>query len=409
MAASHAVRSPGSPPARRYRVCVVLGTRPEAIKLAPVVRALERHPDRFDPLVITTSQHREMLAQAMAAFQLAPHHDLGLTHANQTLAEFTARAVIALTETFASLRPDVVLVQGDTSTVVSAVLAAFYQGIPLGHVEAGLRSGDMRRPFPEEANRRIASVATDMHFCPTETARLNLLHEGISDHDIHLTGNTIVDALQSVPRRDRFDDPRLDQVDWAASRILLATVHRRENLGDNLRGICEALRQVARARPDVRVVIPVHLNPKVREVVFEELAANPSFLLLDPLSYPDLLEVMRRSVFILTDSGGIQEEAPAFRKPVLILRTVTERPEVVLSGFGRLVGTEADQIVACALELLDDPAAVRAMTGGDNPFGDGHAAERIVEVLWERLRTGRMFATPDPRPPVPLPVGGAPA
>lgn len=405
MADPHAAPAAGTSVTRRFRVCVVLGTRPEAIKLAPVIRALERRPDQFTPLVITTSQHREMLAQAMAAFGLTADHDLGLTHANQTLAEFTARAVIALTETFSSLRPDAVLVQGDTSTVVSAVLAAFYQGIPLGHVEAGLRSGDMRRPFPEEANRRIASVATDMHFCPTETARLNLLHEGISDRDIYVTGNTIVDALQSVPRRERFDDRRLDQVDWAARRVLLATVHRRENLGENLRSICEALRRVARERPDVHVVIPVHLNPKVREVVFQELGGEAAFTLLDPLSYPDLLEVMRRCAFILTDSGGIQEEAPAFRKPVLILRTVTERPEVVLSGFGRLVGTATDTVVASALELLDDPMAVQAMTGGENPFGDGHAAERIAEILGERLHSGRRFATPDPRPPVPLPVG----
>ncbi len=397
---------PSISPSPRHRVCVVLGTRPEAIKLAPVVRALERYPARFEPLVITTSQHREMLAQAMASFDLTPDHDLGLTHANQTLAEFTARAVIALTETFSNLRPDVVIVQGDTSTVVSAVLAAFYQGIPLGHVEAGLRSGDMRRPFPEEANRRIASVATDMHFCPTEHARLNLLHEGVSSRDIYVTGNTIVDALQSVPRRDQFDDTALEAVDWSNRRVLLATVHRRENLGDNLHNICTALRRVVEARPDVHVVIPVHLNPKVREVVHQELGTHSSFTLLDPLSYPDLLEVMRRCAFILTDSGGIQEEAPAFQKPVLILRTVTERPEVVLSGFGRLVGTHPETVIANTLELLDDAAAVRAMTGGENPFGDGHAAERIAEILWERLSSGRKFATPDPRPPVPLPVSG---
>lgn len=395
-------------PARRYRICVVLGTRPEAIKLAPVVRALERFPGRFSPIVLTTSQHREMLAQALAAFDLAPHHDLGLTHANQTLAEFTARAVIALTESFAGLRPDLVLVQGDTSTVVSAVLAAFYQGIPLGHVEAGLRSGDMRRPFPEEANRRIASVATDIHFCPTELARRHLLHEGIPEQDIYVTGNTVVDALRSVPRRDQFDDPALNALAWAGHRILLATVHRRENLGANLRGLCAALRQIAAARPDVRIVIPVHLNPRVREVVFAELSDHPGFLLLDPLSYPDLLEVMRRSVLVLTDSGGMQEEAPALRKPVLILRTVTERPEVVQSGFGRLVGTDPGEVTAAALALLDDPAALAAMTAGSNPFGDGHASTRIVEILWERLRTGRQFATPDPRPTSVLRRAGAP-
>jgi len=372
--------------------------------MAPVIRALERHPERFEPLVITTSQHREMLAQALAAFHITPQHDLGLTHANQTLAEFTSHAVIALTGTFARLRPDLVLVQGDTSTVVSAVLAAFYQGIPLGHIEAGLRSGDMRRPFPEEANRRIASVATDMHFCPTETARQHLLHEGVSPHDIYVTGNTVVDALLSVPRRDRFDDAHLDAIPWSSKRILLATVHRRENLGDNLHHICAALRQIAEGRPDVHVIIPVHLNPKVREVVFQELRAHPAFSLLDPLTYPDLLEVMRRSALILTDSGGIQEEAPAFKKPVLILRTVTERPEVVLSGFGRLVGTDPAAVVANTFDLLDHPAVVEGMTSGENPFGDGHAADRIVEILWERLSAGRGFATPEPRPAPTLPV-----
>lgn len=399
----------GLPSPRPFRVCVVLGTRPEAIKLGPVVRALRARPDRFEPLVITTSQHREMLAQAMAAFDLVADHDLGLTHANQTLAEFTTRAIMALTGTFAELRPDIVLVQGDTSTVVSAVLAAFYQGIPLGHVEGGLRSGDMRRPFPEEANRRIASVATDMHFCPTETARQNLLREGISDHDIYVTGNTVVDALLSMPRRERFDDPGLDAVDWQGRRVLLATVHRRENLGANLLHICAALRQITREQPDVHMVIPVHLNPRVRQVVHEELGRDPAFSLLDPLTYADLLEVMRRSEFILTDSGGIQEEAPACRKPVLILRTVTERPEVVLAGFGRLVGTETHDVVGNALELLDDPAVVDGMTSGENPFGDGQAAERIAGILWERLSSGRRFATPEPRPPVPLAVSGAPA
>lgn len=393
----------GAPP-KTFRACVVLGTRPEAIKLAPVIRELQRHPDRFETLVLTTSQHRQMLAQALDAFHITPSHDLGLTHANQTLAEFTARAVIALTESFAALRPDVVIVQGDTSTVVSAVLAAFYQGIPVAHVEAGLRSGDMRRPFPEEANRRIASVATDQHFCPTEAARRNLLHEGVSAHDIYVTGNTIVDALQSMERQEIFDEPGLDEVPWLTKRILLATVHRRENLGAELRDICTALRTIVHERPDTHIVIPVHLNPRVREVVFAELGDHPDFSLLNPLSYPDLLEVMRRSVLVLTDSGGIQEEAPALQKPVLILRTVTERPEVVLAGFGRLVGTEPRTIVANALELLDDPDTVHTMTAGANPFGDGHASERITEILWQRLSTGRQFATPETRPPVPLPV-----
>lgn len=380
-----------------YRICIVLGTRPEAIKLAPVIRTLRAQPDRFEPVVMTTSQHREMLAQALAAFDLIPDYDLGLTHANQTLAEFTAHAVIALTRSFAELKPEMLLVQGDTSTVVAAVLAAFYQGIPVGHVEAGLRSGDMRRPFPEEANRRIASVATDLHFCPTATARANLLREGLSEHDIFITGNTIVDALMSIAPHRSFDDDALHTVDWDRP-VLLATVHRRENLGANLADVCAALKAITTLRPRVQIVIPVHLNPRVREVVFQMLGETSGVFLTQPLSYPDILEVMRRSTLVLTDSGGIQEETPALAKPVLILRTVTERPEVVSSGFGKLVGTSQAEILTQTLNLLDNPDARAAMTSGANPFGDGRASERIAEIIWRRFQSGKPFATAEPRP-----------
>lgn len=367
------------------RVCLVVGTRPEVIKMAPVLRALEQRPEAFAPILITTAQHREMLAQALAAFDLTPAIDLGLTHHNHTLAEFTSSALMALTETFAELRPDLLLVQGDTSTVVSAVLAAFYQGIPVGHIEAGLRSGDMRRPFPEEANRRIASVATDLHFAPTERARQNLLHEGLPARDIFVTGNTVVDALHSLPRVARFENRALESVRWQDRRVILATVHRRENLGEDLRQICGALRDLTEQHPGVEVVFPVHLNPAVRAVVFEVLQDVPRVTLVDPLGYRDLLEVERRSYFFITDSGGIQEEAPAMRKPVLIVRTVTERPEVVEAGFGQLVGTDRGTLFAAASTLLRDPSAYAAMTRGINPFGDGHAAERIVRILAERF------------------------
>jgi len=383
---------------RRFRVAIVLGTRPEAIKLAPVVRALNAWPELFETVVIATSQHREMLAQAMAAMEIAPDVDLGLTHANRTLAEFTAHAMLALTQCLADLRPDLLLVQGDTSTVASAVLAAFYQSIPIGHVEAGLRSGDMHRPFPEEANRRIASVATDLHFAPTELARDHLLHEGTPPGDVYVTGNTVVDALASVPPRLHFDDPALDQVDWARKRVLLVTVHRRESLGENLHGLCEAFRRILATHPDTHVVFPVHMNPRVREVVFADLRSEPGVTLLEPLSYPDLLEVMRRSYLVLSDSGGIQEEAPSMRKPILILRTVTERPEVVESGFGRLVGTEPDDVVRAASELLGDEGLYHEMVSGTNPFGDGRAAERIVQAIVERF---------DLRMPSQIAAGGA--
>jgi UDP-N-acetylglucosamine 2-epimerase (non-hydrolysing) len=376
--------SPGRAARARFRIAIVLGTRPEAIKMAPVVRELERRGEAFQPMVIATSQHREMLAQAMTAMDLRADLDLGLTHTNRTLAEFTAHALLALTQCFADVQPDLLLVQGDTSTVVSAALAAFYQSVPIGHVEAGLRSGDMHRPFPEEANRRIASVATDLHFAPTERARHNLLREGIPPRDIYVTGNTVVDALEGIAPRSRFDDATLNTIDWSR-RVVLVTVHRRESLGEHLHALCGAFRRLLSRHPEVQIVFPVHLNPRVREVVFADLRDVPNMALLEPLSYPDLLEVMRRSHFVMSDSGGIQEEAPSFRKPILILRTVTERPEVVDAGFGRLVGTDPDVVMAAASQLLADDASYRRMVSGANPFGDGRASERIANVIAERF------------------------
>jgi UDP-N-acetylglucosamine 2-epimerase (non-hydrolysing) len=390
-----------TPSSRRHRVAIVLGTRPEAIKLAPVIQALERRSDLFEPIIVATSQQREMLAQAMHAFHLTPQIDLGLTHANQTLADFTARALIALTECFRKEQPDLLLVEGDTSTVIAAALAAFYNGVPIGHVEAGLRSGDLRRPFPEEVNRRMASCVTDIHFAPTQRARENLLAERVASEHIYVTGNTIVDALASIRHDGVFDDPLLNRIAWENKQVILATVHRRENLGQNLRNVCAAFRRLVELHPDVEIVIPVHLNPHVRAIVFEELKGVAGINLLEPLEYPDLIEVMRRSVLVLTDSGGIQEEAPAMKKPVLILRTVTERPEVVESGFGRLVGTDRKMIVEEASHILTDPVAYRAMISGENPFGDGHAAERIVEIITQRFKTGKVFAAPVVDAPVP--------
>lgn len=388
----------GSP---KHRIAVVLGTRPEAIKMAPVIQELRRRSDRFETILITTSQQRELLAQAMHAFSLSPDIDLGLIHADQTLADFTARALIALTGTFREVKPDLLLVQGDTSTVIAAALAAFYHGVPIGHVEAGLRSGDARRPFPEEVNRRMASCVTDIHFAPTERARRNLQAEQVPDEHIYVTGNTIVDALASIRHDGVFDDADLNALEWDSRQIILATVHRRENLGQNLRNVCAAFRRLVETHPNTEIVIPVHLNPHVREIIFAELRGAPGITLLEPLEYPDLIEAMRRSVLVLTDSGGIQEEAPVMRKPVLILRDVTERPEVVDSGFGKLVGTDRDRIVEEASHILSDPVAYRAMISGGNPFGDGHAATRIVDILAERFRTGRLFAAPVVDAPVP--------
>lgn len=368
----------------KYRVCVIVGTRPEAIKMAPVILELAQHRHVIDTMVVTTAQHREMLSQALDAFGIKPHVDLGLMSAKQALADFTARAMLALSSCFAETRPDLVLVQGDTTTVLCAALAAHYLGIPVGHVEAGLRSGNLRNPFPEELNRRLASVVADLHFAPTETARENLLREGIPDDRIVVTGNTIVDALRRMPRKASFDDPRLNALPWEKRRFVLCTVHRRENLGEPLANICRALGELASMHTDTHFVFPVHLNPHVRDVVFDELSGMPRVELLDPLGYADLLELLRRSEFAMTDSGGIQEECPSLGKPVLILRKNTERPEVVASGFGRVVGTETLSIVDAATLLLDDVREIEKMTAGENPFGDGMAAPRIVQTIMRR-------------------------
>lgn len=389
--------------ARKHRIAIVLGTRPEAIKMAPVIHELRRRDAQFETIVISTSQQREMLAQAMHACRIPadPEHDLGLTHENQTLANFTAHALLALTEKFRKIQPDLLLVQGDTSTVISAALAAFYNGVPIGHVEAGLRSGDSRRPFPEEVNRRMASCVTDIHFAPTERARANLLAERVAEEHIYVTGNTIVDALAQLRHDGVFDDPALNTLGWDSKRVILATVHRRENLGQNLRDVCAAFRRLVELHRDVEIVFPVHLNPYVREIVYADLREVPGVTLLEPLEYADMIEVMRRSVLVMTDSGGIQEEAPAMHKPVLILRTVTERPEVLEAGFGRLVGTDRELIVTEASRILSDPAVYRCMTSGQNPFGDGQAARRIVDIIAERFRLGRLFAAAVVDSPVP--------
>ncbi|MGE3616359.1 MAG: non-hydrolyzing UDP-N-acetylglucosamine 2-epimerase [Gemmatimonadales bacterium] len=372
----------------------MVGTRPEAIKMAPVVRELDRRSGSFEPVVITTSQQREMLAQALGAFDLDPDVDLGLTHTNRTLAQFTAQALLALTNGLQSIRPDLLMVQGDTSTVVAAALAAFYNGIPIGHVEAGLRSGDLRRPFPEEANRRMATAVTDLHFAPTERARQNLLVERVPDRDIVVTGNTIVDAIRSIRSGRGFAEPALEQIDWERRRVVLVTTHRRESLGDSLHGVCRALKHLVNRHPDLQLVFPVHLNPKVQEVVLPELDGHDRIALLPPLDYGDVVEVMRRSVLILTDSGGIQEEAPSVETPVVILREVTERPEVVESGFGVLVGTDPDRIVATVDRLLGDEAARQRMTSGPNPFGDGRASERIADALLDFFSRRDRFPEP---------------
>jgi UDP-N-acetylglucosamine 2-epimerase (non-hydrolysing) len=368
----------------RFHIAIVIGTRPEVIKMAPVVAELRRRPAEFDVTIITTAQHREMLTQALDAFDLSADIDLGLMHPEQLLPEFTARALVALTNCFAEIEPDLVLVQGDTNTVLAASLAASYERIPVAHVEAGLRSGDCQNPFPEEMNRRLATTVATLHFAPTDLARRNLLREGVAPESIVLTGNTIVDALHAVPRLVHFDESNLDAIPWGERRVILTTVHRRESFGEPLSEVCRALADLVERYDDVHVVLPVHLNPRVRETVLAILSGCPRVDLFQPLGYADFLEVVRRSVFVMTDSGGVQEECPSLLKPVLVLREKTERPEVLAAGFGKLVGTRRPNVFAAASHLLDHPEVIEHMVAGENPFGDGCAAQRIVDAIARR-------------------------
>jgi UDP-N-acetylglucosamine 2-epimerase (non-hydrolysing) len=361
------------------RILLIFGTRPEAIKMAPVVRALKEHP-QIDVVTCVTAQHRQMLDQVLEWFQITPDHDLDLMRPGQTLAGLTARALEALTQTIEQVQPDTVLVQGDTTTAMTAALAAFYLQIPVGHIEAGLRTHDIYNPFPEEVNRHLISVMASLHFAPTSAARSALLAEGVKPESVHLTGNTVIDALKwtaAQPHQLNLGLP----LDQPGERLVLITGHRRESFGPGFEAICQALRQIAGRNPSVRLVYPVHLNPNVQEPVYRILDRIERVHLIDPLPYPDFVHLMARSTLIITDSGGIQEEAPALGKPVLVMRNTTERPEAVDAGTARLVGTDTQTIVAETERLLRDEDAYMAMANAISPFGDGHAAEHIVDVL----------------------------
>jgi UDP-N-acetylglucosamine 2-epimerase (non-hydrolysing) len=369
----------------RHKIVTIVGTRPEVIKMAPVVSEVERRSSEFEHLLVTTSQHREMLFPALDLLGMKPDINLDLMQENQTLGSFASRSLSALTALFGDMKAHMILVQGDTTTVMTAALAAFYLGVRVGHVEAGLRSFQKRNPFPEEINRRIAACVTDLHFAPTERARDNLLREGVSPEDVFVTGNTIVDALQSIPPISVFSNQQLAGIDYDGRRILLVTAHRRENHGPNLKSICKALQMLATTLKNVEIIFPVHLNPNVRVAVYEALGQTPGIHLTEPLSYSDLLGVMSRCYLILTDSGGIQEEAVSFNKPVLVLREVTERPEVIEVGAGKIIGTETQAIIDEVSDLLVNQERYERMSNAKNPFGDGHAAERIVDILSQRI------------------------
>jgi UDP-N-acetylglucosamine 2-epimerase (non-hydrolysing) len=361
-----------------------MGNRAEAIKLAPVVRELERHAATAQAIVVVTAQHREMLAQALADFDITPHVDLGLFAQSSELAEFTARALLAFNSCFAELRPDVVVLQGDNTTVLAASLAAHYQGIPVAHVDAGLRSTQPRAFAPEELNRRLASAVSDLHFAPTQEARQHLLDEGIPDDHVVLAGNTVIDAMRLIGSRQTFDAGLLNVLPWPKRRVVLVTMHHRESLGDPLRGVCQALIELVAMHADVHVVMPVHPNPRVRGVVTGMLSGIPRIDLMEPLSYGDLLEVMQRAQFVMTDSGAVQEECAASLKPVLILGKSTERPEVIACGVGKLVGTDTNAVVTHATRLLDDARELARMCEGENPYGYGLASVRVVQTLLRR-------------------------
>ena len=371
----------------RKKVIVVMGTRPEAIKLAPVVLELQKHETQFETQICVTGQHREMLDQMLRVFGLHPDHDLCVMKPGQDLTGVTAACLTGLDKVLRQERPAVVLAQGDTTTTFAAALAAYYHHIPVGHIEAGLRTGRKYDPFPEEINRRLATHLTDFHFPPTEAARNNLLSEGIKPQDIVVTGNTVIDALLLTQAR-LAEQPSLAPDCLGPTngrRIILVTAHRRESFGLPFRRICEAIRALAERRPDVLVVYPVHLNPNVQAPVREILDGVPNVKLLEPMDYVSFVALMQRAYILLTDSGGIQEEGPSLRKPVLVMRETSERPEAIAAGTACLTGTDPERILETVSSLLDDPSHYERMTSRPNPYGDGHASERIVQCLMGRL------------------------
>jgi UDP-N-acetylglucosamine 2-epimerase (non-hydrolysing) len=372
------------------KVLLTFGTRPEAIKMAPLVRRLQREPG-IRCQVCVTGQHREMLDQVLSLFAIEPEFDLNIMKRGQDLYDVTTSILSGMRAVLAEARPDLVLVHGDTTTTMAATLASFYTRVPVAHVEAGLRTGDLLSPWPEEANRKLTGALAALHFAPTARAQRNLLDEGVPATSIVVTGNTVIDALLQVRERLATDAGLREQAQRVlpafdpARRLILVTGHRRESFGDGFERICTALGLLARSRPEVDIVYPVHLNPSVREPVNRLLTGIPNVHLIEPLDYLPFVSLMDRAWVILTDSGGIQEEAPSLRKPVLVMRETTERQEAVDAGVVRLVGTDIEAIVSSVGQLLDDRDAYAAMARGDNPYGDGYACDRITKVVSDWL------------------------
>jgi len=371
-------------------VMSIFGTRPEAIKMAPVLRALGEHPGQFKSRVVVTAQHREMLDQVLDLFEIKPDVDLNIMDPDQTLTGISVKALGGLEPLLRQERPDLVLLQGDTTTAFIAALAAFYQKIPVGHVEAGLRTHDRHDPYPEEMNRRLISLLSTLNFAPTRLAVEQLRATGAEEQGIYLTGNTVTDALMFILEHDRHPlPPEVMEIDWKQSRVLLVETHRRENLGRPMQDICTGLCRIIEQFSNVEIVFPVHRNPRVRDVVMPMLGQKERIHLLEPVDYEVLVKMMKGAHFILTDSGGIQEEAPTLGKPVLVLRRTTERPEGVEAGVARVVGTDPERIFKEAACLLTETDVYERMSRSINPYGDGRAAERIIEAILHHFNSGR--------------------
>lgn len=376
------------------KVMTIFGTRPEAIKMAPVVLELQRHPGKIQSIVAVTAQHREMLDQVLQLFHIRPDYDLNIMSPSQTLFDITSRALLGLKEAIGDAKPDIVLVHGDTTTTFVGALAAFYHQVPVAHVEAGLRTGNKYSPYPEEMNRKLTGALTELHFPPTQTSRQNLLAEGVAENNIFVTGNTVIDALLSTVSADYVFPTQLTALNQTSGRLILVTTHRRENLGEPMRHVYQALRAIVQEFPDVRAIFPVHRNPQVQQVVRQELGDTPRVHLIDPLDYQPFANLMNQAHIILTDSGGIQEEAPSLGKPVLVLRDTTERPEAIDAGTVKLIGTSRERVYQELKLLLTDAGEYARMAEATNPYGDGRAAARIVECLLHRFGLAKDLPAP---------------
>lgn len=368
------------------KVLTVFGTRPEAIKMAPIIKTMEKHKE-IENIVCVTAQHRQMLDQVLNIFGIVPDYDLNIFKPGQTLTEITTRALCGLEKVIKETKPDLLLVQGDTTTVFAGALAAFYQKVKVGHVEAGLRSGNLYSPYPEEANRKLTGIVTNFHFAPTEKNRQNLLNEGYPDEKIYITGNTVIDALFHVINDDYvFDDEILKNIDFNNKKVILLTAHRRENIGLPMENIFRGIYRIVEEYEEVEVVFPIHLNPKVRKIAHKVFDSHPRIHLVEPLDYEPFTNLMARSHIVVTDSGGLQEEAPSLGKPVLVVREETERPEGIMAGTARLVGTDEQNVYNQLDRLLSSEEEYQKMANAVNPYGDGKTSERIVSIILENVK-----------------------